>query len=140
MNTTTTLFPHHIFQTANAQLQVRNGCGRLVKAEELDSLMDEGIAIYHEVWRDHEWLYLNDVSTREDGQIEIEYLTMVNSNGTTPSDDPNVNISWSENRVVKNKALLPPGTEVLIAIEPMARPQGERITNTTTRTVKILLD
>jgi hypothetical protein len=119
---------------------VRNGFGRHVKAEELKNLLAQGIAMYYEVFRDHTWFYLNDARTREDGHIEIEYLTIDQSKGNIESDDPNVSISWTENRVVKNKALLPPGTEVLIAIEPMARPQGERITSTTTRRVEVLVD
>lgn len=126
------------FQSDNARFQAERGYGEYVRASELnDSHIGRGI--YCEVWRDHKWLYIDRIVPGDDGTVAIVYLEM-KTGDPVASSDGDTRSEVTEHRVVRQSAEFAGRDQVLISAEAQTRPQGKRITVTTTRTEELLDD
>ena len=119
------------FKSDNARFQVERGNGVMVQAGEMTDL-HVGRGLYHELFRDHEWLCISKVTAREDGQVDIEYLELKSSQNK--STEGNSTIEVTEQRVIRHTLTCERGDDVLISADPVPRPQGRRIKFVTTRT------
>ncbi len=118
------------FQSSNAKYQVTRGNGVIVNAGDLTAL-HIGRGIYHELFRDHEWLYISAVRPGQNGTFEIEYLEAKSSQNKSTQGDNTTEVT--EHRAIKNVLTFEAGEGILISTEPVVRPQGRRITIVTTR-------
>lgn len=125
-----------MFQSRSGKFQVSGGFGRLVSAGAMEAFIGHGL--FHELFRDHEWLFISAVTPKADNQVEIEYLTLERNQKQTSEGNSHSDIT--EERPLKHTLTFGRGDQILISISPIKRPEGCRITVTTTRTVEPLTD
>lgn len=117
------------FASGEGKFQITNGSGIMVAARDLATYAAAGHGIFHELWRDHEWLFISKAESR-DGLVEVEYLTL--SEAKSDAEVENGHAKITEKRIVRNAIVFNEGDQVLITKAPMTRPKGSRLTVTTT--------
>lgn len=125
------------FESSNARFQVENRYGVLIRATNLtESYVGRGI--YHELFRDHEWLNISRITPRSDGQIEIEYLEQ--KTFQSESTEGNSTTKITDEKVIRQTLIFQRDDDVLLSANLVAPPKGRRIKVVTTRTEEPLDD
>jgi hypothetical protein len=126
------------FNRDEAQFQVKRGFGILVSAAKVADYVAAGHGIFHELFRDHEWLFISAATPQADDQVQIEYLQL--KSDKRESSVGNSRTTVTEEIVTRHTVTFGAGDQVLISATPMVRPKGRRVTVTTTRTEEVLED
>jgi hypothetical protein len=128
-----------MFDRTNGRYQAEHGFGVLVAASDLASGSYVGRGLYHELFRDHEWLYISRVTAIPDGKVELEYLEQ-NETSQPKKSEGTVTTEISEKRVTRRVLTFANGDKILISADPVARPKGRRVVTTIVRTEEPLAD
>lgn len=126
------------FNRDEAKFQVKRGFGILVSAAKVADYVAAGHGIFHELFRDHEWLFISAATPKADDQVEIEYLQL--KSDKKESSAGNSHSVITEQVVTRQTITFAAGDQVLISATPIVRPKGRRSTVTTTRTEEVLED
>jgi len=129
------------FTEDGARFQVKIGCGQLVRAGVIaaDPQRFKGLGVFHDLFRDHEWLPIYTIAPRGDGGVTLCYLFLSKPHvSQEPAKvEERAGGATTTTTVLTRLDLLcanlelDPDDEVLLSVKPVKCLQGETRTVTT---------